>query len=142
MKNIAFNFGSLIALAFLGPFLGGCLGDDSGVGLEGTLNNACYPNSGTNNGICQTPLVCVMNTCIAATGSGGDASGGSSPDASSPSSDATTPADSSTKPGDGGSSPDATQGADATQTMDGGQTMDSSGPVNVVTNGDFSMGTT
>jgi len=137
MKSIAFSCGSLIGLALLGPFLGGCFGDDSTEGLEGTLNNACYPNSGTNPGLCQTPLVCVRNTCIAPTGTGGtDASGGSSLDASSAPPDATTMDDSSNPSSDGGSIPDATQGMDATQSMD------SSGLVNVVTNGDFSMGTT
>jgi hypothetical protein len=143
MKNIAFTFGSLIGLALLGPFLGGCLGDDSAVGLEGTLNNACYPNSGMNNGLCQTPLVCVMNTCIAPTGAGGDdASGGSTPDGSSPSPDATTMADSSKPPSEGGSSPDATQGTmDGAQPMDGGQMTEAGGPANVVTNGDFSVST-
>jgi len=135
MKKIAFGFVSIFGLALLVPTFAGCFGDDSSSACEGTLNCACYPNSAPNPGLCESPLVCVMNTCVAP--------GTTTP----PLSDASTAkdgaaADSATKTGDAAPSGDAMTGMDATKSADGAQSMES-GPVagNLVTNGDFSMGT-
>jgi hypothetical protein len=134
MKTIAFGFASLLGLAVLVPITG-CFGDDSSATCEGILNCACYPNSMGNPGLCESPLVCVANTCVAKA----DAAAPPAADASS-STDGAVAAD-ATKAGEAGPSGDATMG-DAAQTSDGAQSLESGLPAgNLVTNGDFSMGT-
>ncbi len=148
MKTLTREIGSLLFVALLAPFSGACFGDDS-TACEGALNCACYPNSAGNVGICQTPLVCVKNICVAAGSSGPDASGPlpdssiTFPDATTAGDDATTSSPDSTSGGDDATmmmmGMDATESADAPSSM-----MDTGGGgpgVNVVTNGDFSMGT-
>jgi hypothetical protein len=135
MKTIVFGCASLLGLALLVPALGACFGDDSGAACEGTMGCACYPNSGGNPGLCEAPLVCVMNACVTASITVPPAADAST------STDATV-ADGAPPTGDAAPSGDATTAMDATPTGDGAQSMEASGGgTNLVTNGDFSMGT-
>jgi len=133
MKKIHFGFAALLGLALLSALLGGCFGDDSAA-CEGSEGCNCYPNP-AGNGLCETPLVCVLNVCKAVTG-------GSLPDASSQT-DATVAHDSPVST-DGVSPSDGSHGTDVAQGTDAAQTMQDTGGAgtNLITNGDFSMGQT
>jgi hypothetical protein len=134
MKNITFGLGSLLGLALLVPLSGGCFGDDSSA-CEGALNCACYPNSANNVGLCETPLVCTNNKCVAA------GTTVSLPDASTGTLDATL-SDAPIESGEAAPTSDATVvGMDATPSADAPSGVEAGAGGNLVTNGNFSITT-